>query len=68
MNQANAEQVIQNANINLIAIRTAEIDYFSTFFGNFGTQFALVAGFIVSSVSQVSHTIQINIRILNSKN
>lgn len=53
MQKANQEQVIQNANINLVAIRTAEISYFSTFFGNFGTQFALIAGFIVSSVSQV---------------
>jgi hypothetical protein len=53
MLKAGQNVVIQEANINLIAIRTAEVVYFSQFFSSFGTQCALIAGFIVNSVSQV---------------
>mmetsp|Transcript_6738 Transcript_6738/g.7346 ORF Transcript_6738/g.7346 Transcript_6738/m.7346 type:complete len:430 (-) Transcript_6738:126-1415(-) len=53
MNQANQKVVIQEANMNLVQIRTFELDYFSTFFSNFGTQSALMIGFIAGSVSQV---------------
>jgi hypothetical protein len=53
MNQANQKVVIQNANINLIHIRTFELNYFSNFFSNFGTQSALMIGFIAGSISQV---------------
>eukprot|EP01036_Dinobryon_divergens_P031373 gene31373-40759_t len=53
MNQANQKVVVQNANMRLIAIRQAEVAYFSNFFGNFGTQAAIMLGFICGSVSQV---------------
>jgi hypothetical protein len=53
MNQANQQVVIQNANMTLIQIRQYELTYFQTFFANFGTQAALMIGFILSSISQV---------------
>eukprot|EP01039_Chlorochromonas_danica_P004073 gene4072-4454_t len=53
MNQANQKAVIQEANMNLVGIRSIELDYFSTFYSNFGTQAALMIGFIVGSLSQV---------------
>ena len=53
MNQANQKAVVQNANMTLVSIRAAEIEYFSQFFSSFGTQSALVLGFISGSVSQV---------------
>jgi hypothetical protein len=53
MNQANQQVVIQSANMNLVQIRTFELNYFTTFFSNFGTQSALMIGFIAGSVSQV---------------
>eukprot|EP01034_Spumella_vulgaris_P035571 gene35571-43861_t len=39
--------------MTLVSIRAAEIEYFSQFFSSFGTQSALVLGFISGSVSQV---------------
>jgi hypothetical protein len=56
MNQANQKQVIQEANMNLVQIRQYELEYFSTFFSNFGTQAALMIGFIAGSLSQVPGT------------
>jgi hypothetical protein len=56
MNQANQKQVIQTANMNLVQIRQYELQYFSTFFSNFGTQAALMIGFIAGSLSQVPGT------------
>ncbi len=56
MNQANQKQVIQEANMNLVQIRQYELEYFSTFFSNFGTQSALMIGFIAGSLSQVPGT------------
>jgi hypothetical protein len=53
MNKANQLALIQATNINLIQIRASEISYFSTFFTNFGTQCALIIGFICGCVSQV---------------
>jgi len=53
MNQANQQQVVQNANMNLVQIRQIELTYFSSFFTSFGTQTALMIGFIVGSLSQV---------------
>jgi hypothetical protein len=53
MNQANQQKLVQETNMNLVAIRSAEIEYFSTFFSNFGTQSALIIGCIMGSVSQV---------------
>lgn len=53
MLKANEQQVAHTTNIDLVAIRNAEISYFSNFFTNFGTQCALIAGFILSSISQV---------------
>lgn len=53
MNQAHQQKLVQETNMNLVAIRSAEIDYFSTFFSNFGTQAALIIGCIMGSVSQV---------------
>ncbi len=53
MNKANQKVVIQNANMTLIQIRQYEIGYFQIFFSNFGTQAALMIGFIAGSLSQV---------------
>ena len=53
MNKANQQALVQTANMNLIAIRQAEVGYFTTFFGDFGTQAALMLGFICGSISQV---------------
>jgi hypothetical protein len=53
MNQANQQVVLQNANMTLIQIRQYELGYFQTFFSNFGTQAALMIGFILGSISQV---------------
>ena len=53
MQKANQEQLIQNANIALINIRTLEVSYLSIFFGNFGTQFALITGLVAQAVTQV---------------
>jgi hypothetical protein len=52
MNQANQQVVNQQANITLVAIRQAEITYFSSFFSSFGTQCFLLAGILAGSVSQ----------------
>jgi hypothetical protein len=52
MYQASQKAVVQDANMVLINIRTAEVKYFSTFFGNFGTQAAIIAGAIVGALSQ----------------
>jgi hypothetical protein len=53
MNQANQKVVIQNTNMQLVGIRTFELNYFSDFFSNFGTQSAIMIGFIAGSISQV---------------
>jgi len=53
MNQANQQVVAQAANMNLVAIRQAEVAYFTTFFSDFGTQAALMIGFVCGSISQV---------------
>lgn len=53
MNKANQNQVVQTANVNLVAIRSSEINYFNIFFGNFATQAALLVTCIIQSVSQL---------------
>jgi hypothetical protein len=53
MLKAQQSAVIHNANVNMVSLRNAEIQYFSSFFSSFGTQSALIAGFVVNSVSQV---------------
>lgn len=52
MQKANQDAVLQQANIQLVNIRYAEIQYFTDFFTNFGTQCFLLAGFICGAVSQ----------------
>jgi hypothetical protein len=59
MNQANQKVVAQNANMTLVAIRQAEISYFADFFGNYGTQAALMIGFICGSISQVRNKLPV---------
>lgn len=54
MLKAQQNQLAQTANHDLVNIRTAEIEYFVQFFTNFGTQCALIAGFQLSSISQVN--------------
>jgi hypothetical protein len=53
MNLASQKAVIQQANMNLVNIRFIELEYFSQFFASFGTQSALMIGFIAGSLSQV---------------
>lgn len=52
MIQASQKAVFQQTNIVLTQIRQVEIQYFSQFFTNFGTQSILLAGFICGAVSQ----------------
>lgn len=52
MNRANQKAVIQETNMRLVQIRSYELDYFSRFFSDFGTQAALFVGFIAGSLSQ----------------
>ena len=53
MLKAQQLQLAQAANNDLVNIRTMEVDYFVNFFTNYGTQSALIAGFQLSSISQV---------------
>eukprot|EP01031_Cornospumella_fuschlensis_P046760 gene46760-57263_t len=53
MNQARQKAVLQEANMTLVGIRAAELDYFSTFYSNFAIQAALLIGCIANSFSQV---------------
>lgn len=52
MIQAGQKAVFQQTNVALTQIRQVEIEYFSQFFTNFGTQCILLAGFICGSISQ----------------
>jgi hypothetical protein len=52
MNKANQKVLNQFANISLIGIRQAEINYFSSFFGIFGFQCFFLTGIMAGSVSQ----------------
>jgi hypothetical protein len=52
MIKANQAAVINQANVAMVQLRSAEIQYFSTFFSSFGTQAAIVGGFAVSALSQ----------------
>lgn len=52
MLQAKQKQIVQEANMTLINIRTAEVNYFTVFFGNFGLQASIVTGAICGSISQ----------------
>jgi hypothetical protein len=56
MLKAEQSAVVQQANVDVVSLRQAEINYFALFFSSFGTQAALIAGFIVNSVSQVPGT------------
>ena len=51
MLKAEQSALVQEANQQLIAIRQAELDYFQNFYGIFGTQSALIAGFVVSALT-----------------
>ncbi len=52
MLKAEQAAVVHQANVDIVTLRQAEINYFALFFTSFGTQAALIAGFIVNSVSQ----------------
>lgn len=53
MFQAQQKQIIQQANQQLISIRSSELDYFMSFFSNLGLNAALGIGYIAQSISQV---------------
>lgn len=52
MNRANQQQLVQEANMTLIDIRFYELQYFGNFFSIFGVQAVLMAGFMITSLSQ----------------
>jgi hypothetical protein len=52
MNRANQQQLVQEANMGLVEIRQQELEYFQYFFSSFGTNSLLMAGFMISSLSQ----------------
>ena len=51
MQKTQQEVLVQNANQDVLAIRQAEINYFSTFFNTFSVQAALLAGFVLNSLN-----------------
>jgi hypothetical protein len=53
MYQANHDAIVQNLNYDLVMLRQNEVLYFVNFFSTFGTQAALMAGFLAASISQV---------------
>ncbi|KAJ1411624.1 hypothetical protein B484DRAFT_402570 [Ochromonadaceae sp. CCMP2298] len=52
MNRAHQQALSQEANMALVQIRNVEINYFTSFFLNFGTQAAALVGAITGSLSQ----------------
>ena len=44
----------QGANQQLVSIRDTELNYFTNFFSNFGTQAALIGGFVLSSYTNIN--------------
>lgn len=53
MLQAQQRQVVQTANINLISLRQAEVDYFASFFNSFGTQTAILAAMSINTATNI---------------
>ena len=53
MLKANQTAVLNQANVAMVSLRSSEINYFSQFFSNFGTQAALIAGFVIGTITQV---------------
>ena len=51
MQKTQQEVLVQHANQDVLAIRQAEINYFSTFFNTFSVQAALLAGFVLNSLN-----------------
>lgn len=54
MYQAQTIALQQTANQQLVDIRQSELDYFTGFFSNFGTQAALLGGFVLSSYTNIN--------------
>jgi hypothetical protein len=52
MLKADQAAIIQQANMAMVSLRTAEIQYFGTFFSSFGTQAAILGGFGINALSQ----------------
>jgi hypothetical protein len=52
MNRAEQAALSQTTNLALISIRQSEIQYFTDFFGNFGTQCFFLTAILAGSVSQ----------------
>jgi hypothetical protein len=52
MNRAEQAALSQTTNLALVSIRQSEIQYFTDFFGNFGTQCFFVTAILAGSVSQ----------------
>ena len=53
MLKADQTAVLNRANVDMVTLRSAEISYFSQFFSNFGTQAALIAGFSITTTTQI---------------
>ena len=53
MLKADQTAVLNRANVDMVTLREHEITYFSQFFSNFGTQAALIAGFSITTTTQV---------------
>jgi hypothetical protein len=56
MLRANQRALIQNTNTALLAIRSAELNYYSSFYLTFGGQAAIVGGFAYGSLTQIHFT------------
>lgn len=53
MFKANEQLVAHNNNIGLISIRNAEVVYFNNVYSTFSLNCMMIAGFVLSSISQV---------------
>jgi hypothetical protein len=53
MIQAGQQALFQSQNQQVLSIRQSELDYFHNFYGNFGTQSALVVGFSLNTLTNM---------------
>lgn len=53
MLKASQRQVYNSANVNLVQLRQLEVQYFSTFFNNFGIQVVFMLAILYTTISQL---------------
>ena len=58
MIQAEQQALFQTQNQEVLRIRQAELDYYMNFYGNFGTQAALMVGFVLNTLTNLIPNIE----------